>query len=62
MKKNIHYKWLTPFIALMHDEAVPLIGGGGKGIPDGLRGNAGRSWSGKLSKRQREKAPVAMLL
>jgi hypothetical protein len=23
---------------------------GGKGVPDGLRGNAGRPWRGKLSK------------
>ncbi|CAI8938511.1 conserved hypothetical protein [Pseudomonas soli] len=55
-------KLLTPFPGLGHDEAVSLIGSGGKGVPDGLRGNAGRPWRGNLPRRQREKAPVAKLL
>jgi len=45
----------------MHDEVVFLIGSEDKGIPDGLRGNAGRSWSGNCPKDSMEKAPVAML-
>jgi hypothetical protein len=60
--KKFTTKPLTPFIGLGHDEAVSPIGSGGKGGPGGLRGNAGCPWRGNLSKRQRKKAPVAMLL
>lgn len=41
---------MTPFIALVHDEAVSLIGSRGKGVPGRLRGNAGGPWRGNCPK------------